>query len=106
LLVIDETRNGQKVDVSIGDTIEIRLEQNASTGFRWSVTASCDPICPIVEDDREAPAPAARGASGHHRWRLRAVQSGECDFVLAYRRPWESERPPAREFRIRIRVRA
>ena len=75
-MLIDESHNGKTVDIAIGDTIEIRLPENASTGFRWNVTSRCESILAMTNDRREPPASSARGAPGQHHWQLQATAAG------------------------------
>ena len=103
-MLIDESHNGKTVDIPIGDTIEIRLPENASTGFRWNVTSRCESILAMTSDRREPPASSARGAPGQHQWQLQATAAGECDFELAYQRPWDGDVPPGRSFKLHVRV--
>jgi inhibitor of cysteine peptidase len=105
-MLIDESRNGETVEIPIRDMIEIRLPENASTGYRWGMSSPCEPILAIVSDQRQPPASSARGAAGEHRWQLQAIAVGECDLEFAYRRTWESGGSPGRSFKIRVRIKA
>ena len=100
---VTEADNGRTIEVAIGDTIEVHLPETASTGFRWHVASSGDPVCAIAEETRVPPGTAKPGAPGTHQWRLEARKAGEALFKLAYRRPWESGNAE-REFTIRLRV--
>jgi inhibitor of cysteine peptidase len=101
---IESNQSGQTITMAVGDTIMVRLPENASTGFRWTLLSSGEPACAIIDEQREPPAPATPGAGGRHAWQLQARAAGECDFKLAYRRPWEEGSAPARQFDIHIRV--
>jgi len=100
---VEEGDNGQTIEVAIGDTVEVRLPETASTGFRWHVVSSGDPVCAIAADTRVPPGSAKPGAPGVHQWRLEARKAGDGEFKLAYRRFWESG-DAGREFTIRVRV--
>jgi inhibitor of cysteine peptidase len=102
--LLDESDNGQTIELAAGDTIEIVLPETRSTGFRWQTVTAPTPVCAITVETSEPPAAARPGAPGTHRWRLQAKQAGDCELKLAYRRPWEASAHAAREFSIRIRV--
>jgi inhibitor of cysteine peptidase len=106
VLIIDENRNGETIAAAIGDAIEVRLAENATTGFRWKLISPCAPACAITGETRRPAATAAPGAGGEHHWQLQASAAGECEFKAEYRRHWEDATAPAREFAIRIRVSA
>ena len=99
---VQEGDNGQTIEVAIGDTLEITLPETASTGFRWQVVSSGDPVCAVAADTRAPPGTAKPGAPGAHQWQLEARSAGEGVFKAAYRRSWESD--AGREFSIRVRV--
>jgi len=100
---IEESDNGQIFEVAVGDTLEVHLPETATTGFRWHVVSSGDPVCAIAGETRVPPGTTKPGAPGAHQWRLEAHNAGEGEFKLAYRRPWGSGNAE-REFTIRVRV--
>jgi inhibitor of cysteine peptidase len=95
--------NGQKVDLAVGQTIELCLPENPTTGFRWHLTANEGAVCAIVSDVFRPPG-GLSGRGGEHGWLFEAVHPGECDIELHYRRPWAGSVDPARAFRIHVRV--
>ena len=107
MLVIGEASAGQTVSLAVGQVIELRLKETPTTGFRWSFRQTGEPACRIKEDFVEG-VPSARpqplGQGTTHVWRIEGVRAGVCDVALMYGRPWESDRPPARTFDVRIDV--
>ncbi len=101
---IREPDTGKTIEVSVGQTIEIRLPENPTTGFRWLMSARDDSVCTVLHEEFHPPAQAAPGAGGERAWQLEARAVGECDFGVAYRRPWEADGGPQRTFQLRIRV--
>lgn len=102
-MLVDESSNGQVVEARIGETIEIRLPENPTTGFRWHLTADGSPACSLIHDDFSAPAgPPGRG--GVHTWRFEALRAGECDIELRHRRRWETPSERERTFTILVQV--
>jgi inhibitor of cysteine peptidase len=105
MLTLDESSNGQIVEASIGDTIEIRLPENPTTGFRWHLTSDGSPACGLVGDDFSAPPNQPPGKGGEHTWTFEAARAGECHIQLRSRRRWETSGERERTFRIQVRVR-
>lgn len=105
ILQLTEANSGQVVDLALGQVLELRLPENATTGFRWQVRSEPGPGCTIQQDTTESPpGPPIAGEGGTHVWRLEGVQVGTCQFSLAYVRPWETGRAPASTFELRINV--
>jgi inhibitor of cysteine peptidase len=103
MLNIDENQNGRRFNFALSDEFEITLAENPTTGFRWELEDSPEPVCAIilsVFDPHTSPA----GHGGVHRWRLRAVQNGLATCKLAYKRPWEQKSVPERSFEIHLSV--
>ena len=103
MLPIDESSSGRQLDLTLGQTFEISLRENPSTGFRWILEASGEPICALIGDSF-TPAGGSPGAGGVHRWRFEAVQVGQSRIALTYQRPWEQSKPSASTFTLRIDV--
>jgi inhibitor of cysteine peptidase len=84
-----------------GETFEVRLPENATTGFQWSI-AQLPEVVVLLEDDTAAPDGLQPGAAGEHRFRfvVRGAPSGRV--VLELRRPWEQEIEPEEAFEVRI----
>jgi len=98
--------NGASVTLVTGDTLELVLTSNPTTGYSWSVVEV--PAC-LEQDgepeyDSDAP-PFMMGAGGEDTWRFVAVEPGEGTLRLEYARPWESdERAPVEVYEIEVTV--
>lgn len=106
MLALTEADADKTFDLATGDSVEIRLPENATAGYRWTIEAIDNSICDVTADERQAPAKVVPGAPGSHFWRLKALRAGDCRIAIAYRRSWAADAPPAREFKLRLRVRA
>jgi inhibitor of cysteine peptidase len=100
---IDEDQNGKRIDLAVGETAELRLPENTTAGFSWTVVSDGAPVCSVTGEERVGHA-SPPGAGGEHVFRLRALKAGEASVELVYRRTWEAA--PARRFTLRLRVSA
>jgi predicted secreted protein len=83
--------------VAPGESFDIRLAANPSTGFSWELGAPLDEA--VVRSVGTAYVPkegGAVGGAGTARWTFEGVAPGRTTIVLVYRRPWEPEVAPAR----------
>ena len=103
MLTVGEADAGTTRDIAVGDIVEIRLPENASAGYRWTL----EPLtaCELLADERLAPEKSVPGAPGSHLWRLKAAQAGDCRVTIAYGRSWQRTAPPERLFVVTLRVR-
>ena len=100
-LVVDQSFDGQVIEMLLGDTLEIRLPENPMTGFRWHLKASGGPVFALVEDSFE-PVGVTPGQGGIHWWRFQVVDTGAAILELSYKRKWEHSRQPAQTFKLQV----
>ncbi|HEY1294655.1 MAG TPA: protease inhibitor I42 family protein [Chloroflexota bacterium] len=99
----DEQRNGDQVDLNSGTQFDVSLAEQPTTGFRWHVVDSGEPACHLSGDTFDANG-SRHGASGVRVLHFETVEPGEGEIQLAYRRAWETDAAPARQFMLRVRV--
>jgi inhibitor of cysteine peptidase len=101
--IYDESVNGQTIDLAIGQTIEIRLQENPTTGFRWQLMGGDRAVCAMTSDTFK-PESGPPGRGGKHSWIFKAVRPGKCDIEFRYRRPWADPEQFERLFQIHVHV--
>ena len=90
--------------------LELRLESNPSTGYRWDLCdgTGCNwqgadnPLLLSVGEPRFEPAGPLLGAPTNQVIRLRATREGTQDYQLVYHRPWEVATEPLQTLPLRI----
>jgi inhibitor of cysteine peptidase len=101
MIEINLAQNGGSVDIALGESFEIRLPENPTTGYRWQLQPSELTNFDLEEDTFER-SRGAYGAGGVRHWRFRARKAGVTHLDMEYRRSWESQ--VTETFRITIRV--
>lgn len=98
-----EDADGSVARIGVGETFDVRLPENRSTGYRWAHTDWDQAIVQLTSDEF-IPAPIERvGANGEHAWHFTARAAGETALRLGYARGWES-RAPAKTFTLHVAV--
>ena len=93
-LTLDD--DGVRVVLSEGDTIEVALDGNATTGFSWVLVEFDDDVVAVEGDSAyEVEDTELVGVGGTWTWVLVARQPGETIVRFAYQRSWEDEPPEA-----------
>ena len=95
--------DGAAADVAPGERLELRLPENAGTGYQW-VLDGPEPPLRVVAETRPPAATDRAGATGEHRFVLHADAPGETTLVARHARPWAPE-TELRRFRLTVRVR-
>ena len=96
-VALTEEDSLDEVPVSSGDEIEIRLESNATTGYRWVLLDDRvpDPLA-LVESRFEEPESDLVGAPGTQVFVFEAVEPGADVLRLEYVRPFDDPPIPQR----------
>jgi inhibitor of cysteine peptidase len=107
MIQVDEGFDGREVVLRSSEMLEVRLSENASTGYRWAMppelNANWASTLREVEDTFESTG-STPGKPGTRVLRFEAIQSGKAELFLEYRRSWADSAKPARSFRLRVRV--
>jgi inhibitor of cysteine peptidase len=107
MIQVDDTFHGREVALQVGQTLKVSLSENASTGHQWSIPAELKSKLISVLREREETVEAPDGPPGRPGVRhlyFEAVAAGTADLEIHYRRPWESNAPPARKFKLHVLV--
>src|SRR5262245_6253537 len=104
ILRLDQIADNTDVALTIGQELEVTLDENPSTGFRWHLLSGAEPECVLLADNLEPPSEATPGRGGTHRWRFKAASAGSGRIEMAYRQPMERDQAPARTFTLSVSV--
>lgn len=84
----------QLVAVQAGETFDIVVPSNSSTGYRWNIIPELDEtIFEFVEQGYIAEQPVMPGSGGMDIWTFRAVSAGDTTVVLGYYPPGNETDP-------------
>jgi inhibitor of cysteine peptidase len=103
---LGEGDNDRMVGLAPGESFDVVLPENATTGFRWSLERSAEPVVRLLVDTVIAAEGGGIGAGGGRRFRFVADRPGEASLSLMHWRPWEGEGSVTKRYGIRVRVRA
>jgi inhibitor of cysteine peptidase len=97
LTVTDDRRT---VEVSAGSVVTVRLPENATTGYRWTVESAAG----LEQVDERFESGGGIGSTGTHELQFRAARVGSFDLRMKHWREWEGERSVDRRFTVKIKV--
>jgi inhibitor of cysteine peptidase len=103
-LNLSDADNGRTIQLSVGQTVTISLEANASTGYTWEIKDLNQSIVQQVGQMEYKAGSQMPGAPGTATFRFRAMSPGQTTLTLIYHRPWEQNVPPAKTFSIQVAV--
>lgn len=101
--VFTEYNNGSTVELETGDTFQIKLNENPTTGYQWTVETTGG--LEIMSDNYTSSAgPGLVGAGGIHEWDIKATASGTQQVTAVYSRPWENLTGSEQRFVLTVQV--
>jgi len=101
---VDSSYSGKQVELSVGQSLVVTLESNATTGYSWVlVQNSDDSVLSKTGKEYVAPQTTLLGAGGQEEWTFKALKKGTSTISMGYSRPWEST-PPVETFDLTIVV--
>ncbi len=104
-LVATEKDNGKLVSVPKGVNFIVSLEITSGTGYGWTITKNGAPLLKLTGKPQiEKPKDSMPGATQRQVFRFQAVDSGTANLELRYERPWETDKPPARTFTLKVNI--
>jgi len=94
------TDDQRTVEVSAGSVVTVRLPENATTGYRWTVETAAG----LEQVDERFESGGGIGSTGAHELQFRASRVGSFDLRMKHWREWEGERSVDRRFTVKIKV--
>ncbi len=101
-VTLSEAQAGNSITMEIGDTLQVVLEGNPSTGYSWSVEGLDAAILKSTGEPEFHQATDALGASGTVTSRFEAVGKGQTVLKMIYSRPFEKGTSPLRTFDVTV----
>src|ERR1700755_3285173 len=85
---------GDLIRVRVGETFGVKLEGNATTGFRWEFApqAANTGVVALSRATYEA-GTGAVGSPGLHTFEFMTLSAGSTELKFSYRRSWEATEP-------------
>jgi predicted secreted protein len=87
-IVLEPTDHTQLIVVRAGETFDLVVPSNPSTGYHWDIIPELDAnLVEFAEQNYFADQPVAPGSGGMEVWTFRAVNPGDTTIVLGYYSP-------------------
>ena len=100
---IDGPAGPSAVTLSAGEELTIRLPENPTTGYRWSVNPdSFGGVLTLLDSSYEPGGPGV-GAAGVRTFRFAATAAGTAQVTLSLARSWEAA-APAEQYSLAVTV--
>lgn len=100
-ITVTEHDDGGRIQVRVGDLIELRLPENASTGYRWTLDHLDARLFEVGDTGAEYPE-GRIGSGGQVSFHITIVAAGNGTLALRCWRPWEGESGVLKRFAVEV----
>jgi len=94
--------NGAVASVEVGERFRLRLEENPTTGYKWSKPDFDTACLQLLSDEYKPHQGAAIGGGGVREFEFAPTGPCRTTIRLTNRRPWETNVAPAATFEMTI----
>ena len=103
---VDIDSNGSKIEVQLGDEIEIELQGAGGTGYAWYFDELDDDFFELIHEGRKIQEKSRQlvGSPTLHTWVFKAKKIGKSVIKMSYYRIWEGKDSAVRRFQIEINI--
>ena len=107
-VVLESKDSGASVTVKAGDTVQVKLRSNRTTGYSWAEIKDKTDAKVLKSDggnyEVNAHPEGMVGVGGVETFTFTAVAPGKTEIALGYARPWEKDKEPAQSFKATVVV--
>jgi predicted secreted protein len=99
---ITDADKGGVVRLRLGDTLEVSLKSNPSTGFMWYVEKESTPLVKLVHQSQTDVEEPGEGRPVFQIFRFEPKRGGDGVLRMHYVRSWEKPTPDDEQFDIHV----
>jgi inhibitor of cysteine peptidase len=103
-VTLSQVDNGKVVALKRGQMLMLYLDENPTTGYRWSKPTLDTQVLQLKSDNFNLPSNAGMGGGGQHLFTFQANNPGQAKLQLKNLREWAGEQSPIEQFEVTVQV--
>lgn len=103
-VTLSQLNNGQVVTLKRGEILILSLEENSTTGYRWSKPILNTQVLQLKNDNLKLANNIGIGSSGQRVFTFQANNLGQMKLQLQNCREWTAEESTVESFEVTVRV--
>lgn len=102
--VITDADKGATVQMQAGDTLELRLQANPTTGYMWYICPQSTPLLKLIGQSQTQSTEPGVGRPVVQIFTFTARGSGDGVLLLHYVRSWEKHSTDEKQFSLHVTI--
>ncbi len=94
--------SGKTFTTSKGDTINVDLKGNYTTGYTWNIVSCDDKVIKMTKNAYAPDSLQLAGSGGMQHYQFSVVGTGKTKLKITYNRVWEKDMAPEKTFILTI----
>jgi predicted secreted protein len=106
-ILLDESWNGKRIELKIGDEVQIELQGIGATGYAWYFDKLNSNFFHLISQEREKGKKEGEEVVGvpiRHIWVIKAKKIGTSIIEMSYYRVWEGRDKAIRQFKVEVDI--
>lgn len=103
-LVLTRQDSGKKIEVQVGDTIQIELQGMGGAGYKWHLQDLGTDCVRFVSEETKVPSQGKVGAPALGIWKFEVIKQGSTEIRMDHYRPWEGIGRSTDHFSVQVNV--
>jgi len=103
-ITLTRADDGRSVELNVGNTVVLRLEENPTTGYQWALDRDGGDVLALRASDYVGPTGSRVGGGGQRLFTFQAKRAGSATIRLKLWRAWEGDKSITGIFTASFRV--
>jgi predicted secreted protein len=105
-ILLDESWNGKRIELKVGDEIQIEIQGAGGTGYAWYFDELDNDFFELIGKERKVQEKSGGhvGSPTLYTWILKAKQIGKSVIKMSYYRIWEGKDNAIRRFGVEVDI--
>jgi inhibitor of cysteine peptidase len=104
MITLTRADNGKSVEIRIGDTVVVRLDENPTTGYQWALETHHEEVVTLKSTDYVPARGAGVGSGGQRLFTFQATLAGSTPLRLKLWRAWEGDTSIRERFAVTLQI--
>ena len=104
LVILTKQDQGKKIEVKVGDVVQIELEAMGTAGYQWFVESLEQEMLKLVSEETRVLHPGRLGTPVLMIWKFEVIKEGTAEIRMDHYRSWEGKERSIDRFEVTLNI--